>query len=347
MRIERLAVTTTLSLLLIASIRPILAQSTWEVVKTFPIGGQGGWDYLTVDSQTHRLFVPRSTHTMVVDAESGKVLGDIPGQKIAHGVALVPRLGRGFISDGGGDGAIVVFDLKTYAVLGTIVAKPDADGIIYDPTIDRVLVVSGDKGVLMSFKPDINPSSGKIEEPIDLGGAPEFLASDGAGKLFINLEDKDQVAVVDVKARKVVARWPVAPGGAPVGMAIDTRRKQLLIGCRKPQKLIVMSTTDGKVLSALPLGAGVDATKFEQNQAFASCRDGSLSVAAEKSPGTYEVVQVVKTPSGARTMGVDTTTHKIYLPTAEFEAGKPGGSGRPTMKPDSFMIVMVGQHSAR
>ena len=346
MQIKRIAVTTTLSLLLIASMRPMLAQSTWEVVKTFPIGGQGGWDYLTVDSQTHRLFVPRSTHTMVIDAESGKVLGDIPGQKIAHGVALVPRLERGFISDGGGDGAIVVFDLKTYAVLGTIVAKPDADGIIYDPTIDRVLVVSGDKGVLMSFNPDINPLSGKIEEPIDLGGAPEFLASDGAGKLFINLEDKDQVAVVDVKARKVVARWPVAPGGAPVGMAIDTKRKQLLIGCRKPQKLIVMSTTDGKVLSALPLGAGVDATKFEQNQAFASCRDGSLSVAAEKSPGTYEVVQVVKTPSGARTMGVDTTTHNIYLPTAEFEAAKPGGSGRPAMKPDSFMIVVVGQHSA-
>jgi hypothetical protein len=118
----------------------------------------------------------------------------------------------------------------------------------------------------------------------------------------------------------------------------------LLIGCRKPQKLIVMSTADGKVLSALPLGAGVDATKFEQNQAFASCRDGSLSIAAEKSPGTYEIVQVVKTPEGARTMGVDTTTHKIYLPTAEFEAGKAGG--RPAMKPDSFMIVVVAQHGA-
>jgi hypothetical protein len=346
MRIAKFAVTATVTLILIASFQAGLAQSSWEVVKTFPIGGQGAWDYLTVDSQTHRLFVPRSTHTMVIDAESGKLLGDIPGQKIAHGVALVPRLERGFISDGGGDGGIVVFDLKSYAVLGTIAAKPDADGIIYDPSIDRVLVVSGDKGVLMSFKPDIDPSNGKMEEPIELGGAPEFLASDGAGKLYINLEDKDQVAVVDVKTRKVVARWPVTPGGAPVGMAIDTKRKQLLIGCRKPQKLIVMSTADGKVLSALPLGAGVDATKFEQNQAFASCRDGSLSVAAEKPPGTYEIVQVVKTPAGARTMGVDTTTHRIYLPTAEFEAPKAGGSGRPAMKPDSFMIVVVAAHGA-
>src|SRR5882757_10507289 len=151
MRVAKFAFKATVASILIASFQASLAQSSWEVVKTFPIGGQGAWDYLTVDSQTHRLFVPRSTHTMVIDAESGKVLGDIPGQKIAHGVALVPRLGRGFISDGGGDGAIVVFDLKSYAVLGTIAAKPDADGIIYDPSIDRVLVVSGDKGVLMSF----------------------------------------------------------------------------------------------------------------------------------------------------------------------------------------------------
>ena len=345
MRISKLAITPAFIFLLLVSLRPLVAQSSWKVVKTFPIGGQGAWDYLTVDSQTHRLFVPRSTHTMVIDTETGKVLGDIPGQKIAHGVALVPRLGRGFISDGGGEGAIVVFDLKTYAVLGTITAKPDADGIIYDPSIDRVLVVSGDKGVLMSLKPDINPSSGKIEEPIELAGAPEFLASDGAGRIYINLEDKDVVAVVDIKARKVVARWPVKPGGAPVGMAIDTKRKQLLIGCRKPQKLIVMSTDDGKVVSALPLGAGVDATKFEQNQAFASCRDGSLSVAAEKSPGTYEIVQTVKTPSGARTMAVDSMTHTFYLPTAESEAEKPGGSGRPAMKPDSFMVVVVARQS--
>jgi hypothetical protein len=141
MRMSRLSVT---AIPLLAGLIPALAQTNWEVAKSFQIGGQGAWDYLTVDSQTHRLFVPRSTHTMVIDAESGKVLGDIPGQKIAHGVALVPRLGRGFISDGGGDGGIVVFDLKSYAVLGTIAAKHDADGIIYDSSIDRVLVAEKD-----------------------------------------------------------------------------------------------------------------------------------------------------------------------------------------------------------
>lgn len=338
---------TVLTAIFFGTLLPALAQTNWEVEKTYHIGGQGSWDYLTVDPQTHRLFVPRSTHTQVIDAESGKVLADIPGQKIAHGVAIVPEVGRGFISDGGGDGAVVVFDLKTYAILGKIAAQPDADGIIFDPASKRVLVVSGDKGVLMSFPPDIDPGSGKIDQPIELGGSPEFLASNGAGKVYVNLMDKNEVAVVDLKAGKVIARWPVAPGGAPVGMSIDTKKKQLFIGCRKPQKLIVMSTEDGKVLADLPIGAGVDATKIDGGQAFASCRDGSLAVAKETSPGKFEIVQTVKTPPGARTMGVDSTMHKIYLPTAEFEEPKPGETGRPKTKPETFMIVVVAGHTAK
>jgi hypothetical protein len=338
---KKLVARTSIVLFLLAGSLPAaLAQTNWNVVKTFPVGGQGSWDYLTVDSVTHRLFVPRSTHTLVIDAESGKTLGDIPGQKNAHGVAIVPQVNRGFISDGGGSGAIIIFDLKTYAVLGKITAQPDADGIIYDPSVGRVLVVSGDGGVLMSIKPDIDPTSGKIEAPIDLGGKPEFLASDGNGKVYINLEDKDNVAVVDFKARKVIAHWPVAPGGSPVGMAIDTKTHRLFIGCRKPQKLIVMSAENGKVLSDLPIGAGVDATKVDAGEAFASCRDGSLAVARETSPGKFEIVQTVKTPIGARTMGIDSSTHRIYLPTSEFEEPKPGAT-RPTMKPGTFMIVVV------
>ena len=329
------------ALLLLAASLPAIAQSNWQVTNTFHVGGEGGWDYLTVDSASHRLFVPRGTHTMVIDAVSGKTLGDIPGQKTAHGVAIVPKAGRGFITDGGGSGAIIVFDLKTYTTLGKITAQPDADGIIYDAASDRVLVVSGDGGTLLTFKPDIDPISGKIEAPIALGGKPEFLASGGDGKVYINLEDKDQVAVVDVKARKVLAHWPVAPGGSPVGMAIDTKTHRLFIGCRKPQKLIVMSTDNGKIISDLPIGAGVDATKVLGTQAFASCRDGSLVAASETAPGKYEIVQTVKTPTGARTMGVDPATQTIYLPTAEYETSP---SGKPTTKPGSFMIVVVSQH---
>jgi DNA-binding beta-propeller fold protein YncE len=331
-----------LAALLLAGALPAMAQAKWEVTKTLHIGGEGGWDYLTVDSQTHRLFVPRGTHTMVIDAASGKVLGDIPGQKIAHGVALVPSLGRGFITDGGGEGAIIIFDLKTYAVLGKLAALPDSDGIIYDAAIGRILAVSGDEGVLMSFKPDIDPKSGKIDPPLKLGGKPEFLASDG-NKAYINLEDKDTVAEVDLRTNKVLAHWPVTPGGQPVGMSLDSKTHRLFIGCRKPQKLIVMSAENGAILSELPIGAGVDATKFHEGQAFASCRDGSLTVAGEVA-GKFAVEQEVKTPLGARTMGIDTATHTIYMPTAEFEEAKPGPApARPKMKPDSFMIVVVGK----
>jgi len=324
--------------LLLGSALPATAQSNWGVIKTFHIGGDGGWDYLTVDADTHRLFVPRSTHTMVIDADSGKVLGDIPGQTTAHGVAIVPSAQRGFITDGGGGGGIVIFDLKTYAVLGRIPTMPDSDGIIYDAALGRVLAVSGDGGALMTFKPDIDPKGGKIDPPIELGGAPEFLASDGTGKVYINLEDKDVVAVVDLNSRKVIARWPVAPGGRPVGMAMDTKTHRLFVGCRNPQKLIIMNAENGKVEAALPIGVGVDATKIIAGEAFASCRDGSLIAAAEKA-GKFDVVQTIKTPEGARTMGVDETSQHIYLPTAELE---PATTGRPKPKPGTFMIVVVG-----
>ncbi len=317
-----------------------VAQGEWAVEKTLHIGGDGGWDYVTVDAPNHRLYVPRSTHTMVIDADSGKTIADIPGQKHNHGVALAPDAGRGFITDG--EGALVIFDLKTNAVLGTLKAHPDADGVIFDKATGLVLAVSGDDGVLMTLKPDADPKTASLDS-IDLGGKPEFLASDGAGKVYINLEDKDQVAVVDLKAHKVLAHWPVAPGGSPVGLSIDPAKHRLFIGCRKPQKLIVMSTDDGKIVADLPIGAGVDATKFDGHQAFASCRDGKLSVAAEVG-GKFEIVQTVTTAIGARTMDVDAAAHKIYLPTAEFEEQKPGDTGRPKAKPGSFMIVVVARH---
>jgi DNA-binding beta-propeller fold protein YncE len=329
-----------LILLALLYLSPACAQADWKAVKTFPIGGAGGWDYLTVDPQTHRLYVPRTTHTMVIDAESGKTIADIPGQKNAHGVALAPAAGRGFISDGGGDGAIVIFDLQTYAVLGSLAAMPDADGIICDPAGMRVLVVSGRGKALMSFPADIDPKSGKIDTPIALRGEPEFLAMDAGGKVYINLMTTNEVAVIDFNERKVVAHWPVAPGGAPVGMAIDPAKGRLFIGCRKPQKLIVMSTRDGKVLSDMPIGESVDAIKLDRGQAFASTAGSQLFVAGETSPGKYQIVQTVKTGDGARTMAVDPATHRIYLPAAEFEVGE---NGRRRAKPGTFVILVVSQ----
>jgi DNA-binding beta-propeller fold protein YncE len=293
-------------------------------------------DYVTVDAPNHRLFATRSTHTLAIDTETGKVLGDIPGQKTSHGVAIVPKLNRGFITDGG-SGAIVIFDLNTYAVLGKLAALPDADGIIYDEKTDRVLVSAGDSNSLITFKPEVDPANGKIDPPIKLPGSPEFVAADGEGKVYVNIEDKDVVAVVDLEARKVVAQWPVTPGGHPVGLSIDRTSHRLFIGCRNPQKLIVMNAGNGKVEAALPIGAGVDATAFYKGQAFASCRDGHLDVAGDEG-GTFKITQTVKTPYGAKTLAVDKKTGHIYLPTAEFESAT---SGRPKAKPGTFMIVEV------
>lgn len=318
---------------------PAFAQGEWAVEKTFHVGGQGGFDYITVEPKSRRLYVPRSTHTMVINADSGETLADISGQKHNHGVAVVPELSRGFISDGGA-GSIVIFDLKTNAVLATVAAKDDADGIIYDRYTGLVLVACGDAGVLVTLKADADPKTAAIDPPIDLGGKPEYLAADGAGKVYVNLEDKDQVAVVDLKARKVLAHWPVAPGGSPVGLSIDREKDRLFIGCRKPQKLLVMSTADGKVVGDLPIAAGVDATRWDGHQAFASTREGKLSVVEEKG-GNWETVQTVTTGLGTKTMDIDNEAHKIYLPTAEFEEGKPGA--RPVTKPGSFMIVVVGR----
>ena len=174
---RKLQVVACLMLTLVAS-SAIHAQAQWKVAHTFPIGGEGGWDYVTVDSQTHRLYVTRSTHTQVIDAESGKVLGDIPGQERSHGVAIVPKLNRGFITDGGGSGSIVVFDLTSYAVLGKIPTMPDSDGIIYDAKLDKVLAVSGDGGVLMTFRPDTDPKSGKADQTCSVESPNSLLLTE-------------------------------------------------------------------------------------------------------------------------------------------------------------------------
>jgi DNA-binding beta-propeller fold protein YncE len=315
------------------------ANRTYDVTRTIKVGGIGGWDYLTVDGPHKLLFVPRSTHTMVLDSTSGYVVADIKGQGRNHGVALAANAARGFISDGA-DGSVVVFSLDSYAVLGRVKVAADADGIVYDAYSDKVLVVCGDSGVVVPISPEVDPVNGLADPPVELGGKPEYLTVDGKGSAFINLVDKNEVAVLDTKHMKVVNRWSTAPGGSPVGMSIDREGRRLFVGCRKPQVLVVMDADSGSVLASLPIGAGVDATHFDHGDAFASCRDGTLAVARQTSPGRFEIVQTVKTAPGARTMGVDHYTHTLYLPTAEFLPADPAG-GRPTAKPDTFKIVVV------
>ncbi len=333
MRCNRIA---SLAFSIALTMMPLHAQG-WRVTQTFHPGGEGGWDYVTVDGPNHRLFVTRTTHTQVIDTHTGALLADIAGQVRSHGVALVPKVNRGFITDGGGSGAILVFDLKTYKILGRIPAMPDADGIIYDPGTDLVLAVSGDGNSLMTFHPNIDPHNGKVTTVV-LGGAPEYLAADGSGKVYVNLEDKDLVAVVDLHADKVLGRWPVAPGAHPVGMAIDPSAHRLFIGCRKPQKMVVMNTQTGQVEASLPIGMGNDAASFDHGHAFASCWDGTLTVIGERH-GSFQIEQTVKTASGARTMGIDRATQQIFLPTAEMLPSAPGHRAQP--KPGTFEILVV------
>ncbi len=214
-----------------AAVLPALAAQDWHQVNTFELKGPGAWDYLSADPADHRVFIARTTHTMVVNGQTGALIADIPGQQSAHGVALVPAVGRGFISDGGGEGSIVIFDLATYAILGRLPAQPDTDGIIYDSTDNLVLAVSGRGKALLSFRPDIDPHNGKLDTVVALHGEPEFLAADAKGRVYINLMTTNEVAVVDLKKHALLANWPVAPGGSPVGMALDAKTGRLFIGC--------------------------------------------------------------------------------------------------------------------
>jgi hypothetical protein len=311
----------------------------YHIAETWRLGGDGGWDYVTFDPASKQLYVARSTHVMVIDTTTGKLAADIKGQGQNHGVAIVSAAGRGFITDSR-DGSVWIFDLKSNKVLGKIEAAEDADGAIYDPSSNKVLVSCGDANALVAIAPDVDPKSGKAAAKVDLGGKPEFLAAD-ADKIYVALVNKSEIAVIDSKTMKVVHRWPTAPGGSPSGLAIDAEHHHLFVGCRQPQKLIVISTEDGKLLADPAIGAGVDATCFG-GDVFCSCRDGSLAIARETSPGKFQIVQTVTTRPNAKTMGVDPATRTAFVPAAEYSGtASVGGRTRPRMQPGSFSVLVV------
>lgn len=305
--------------------------ASFKVVKTLPVGGDGGFDFATLDLDGKYLYLPRSTHTQVVDVSDGKVVGDIQNNSRSHGVALVPELGRGFISNGG-DGTVQVFDIKSNASLGRIKAADDVDCIIFDPTTNDILVMCGDAHEMIAIAADVNVDSGKAKATVDLGGKPEFAAVDRKGYVFVDLVDKNEVALVDIGKAEVTSKWSVAPGEKPTSMAFDPKTKRLFIGCRN-QKLIVMDASDGRVVADLPIGAGVDATVIHEGRVFSSCGDGHLIVVRETSPDKFEVEQIAETAPRAKTMAVDSHTGKIFLPTAD-------GQGR-SITPGSFRVLVV------
>lgn len=315
----------------------------YHVVNRFKLGGEGGWDYLTFDAKGGRLFISRSTHVMVVDAEKGTVLGDIPGTEGVHGIALVEELGKGYTSNGRAS-SVTVFDLKTLKVLKQIPVGKNPDAIIYDPASKRVFTMNGGSNDATAVDVKTDTTAGTIP----LGGRPEFAVSDERGHVFVNLEDKSAVVEFDPSKLSVLARWPIAPGEEPSGLAIDRKHARLFsTGANKT--LVVLDSTTGKVVATLPIGGGVDGAMFDPDTslAFSSNGEGTLTVIREDSPDKFTVVENVATQRGARTLALDTKTHRVFLVTAEF--GPPPAPTpdrprpRPTIVPGSFTLLVVGR----
>lgn len=315
----------------------------YSVVTRFAAGGEGGWDYLVADGVARRLYVSRSTRVVVLDLETGKPVGEIPNTAGVHGIALAPEFGRGYTSNGRA-GTVTVFDLatlKSVAEIRTTGENPDA--ILFEPVTKRVFTFNG-RGANATA---IDAASGEVVGTIALAGKPEFPASDAAGRIYVNIEDKAEVAVLDAKKLALVARWPVPGCKDPTGLALDAKSGRLFVGCGN-RVAAVMSTADGKVLATVPTGAGTDGVAFDPGPglAFVSNGEGTLTVIGETAPGVFAAVQSVVTQRGARTVALDERTHRLYLPTAKFgpppsptpESPRP----RPSILPGSFEVLVVG-----
>ena len=317
--------------------------SGYHLIKKVKLGGTGGWDYLTVDQATHRLFISRGTKVIVVDPETEKVLGEIPDMKRVHGIALAAEFNKGFITDGQSATA-TVFDMKTLKTMGQAKTDEDADAVIYDPYSKRAFTFNGDAGTSTV----IDAASGNVAGTVKLGGQPEFAASDGKGKIFVNLEDKSQLVKFDAKTLKVENTWPLAPCESPSGLAIDTEHEVLVVGCHN-KLMAFVDGNSGKVLGTVPIGQGVDANRFDPGTgyAFASCGDGTLTIAHEDSPGKFSLVEMITTQRGARTMALDRSNHNVYLVSADFgpapAATADNPRPRPAILPDTFLLLVYGK----
>jgi hypothetical protein len=311
----------------------------YQVSKVLQVGGEGRWDLLDIDPATQTLYVPRSTHVQIIKT-AGEVVGDIPNTSGVHGAAVAAEFGRGFSSDGKA-GTVTIFDLKTKAAIGTVQAGKNPDAILYDPASKKVFAFNGKSKDATVINADAAPGSAPTAT-IALSGKPEIAATDGAGHVYVNLEDASSIAVIDSLSLKVIATWKIEGGEEPSGLAIDAANHRLFAGCGGNNVMAVVDIQSGKTLATLPIGKGVDGCAFDPGTgcAMASCGDGTLTIVKETSPGKFEVIQTLQTRRGARTIVLDPTTHAAYLPTAKMKDPAPG-ERRPTPEPGTFMIVVV------
>ena len=317
------------------------AAHPYHVTRQLKLGGDGRWDYIVLDTASNRLFIARQDRVMVVDPDDGKLLGEVRGLDGAHGVALDYATNHGFATSGH-DGTALMFDLKTLQTLGRARAGDGADAILYDPASKKVFTFNGDA----HSSTVVDAASGKAIGNIDLGGKPEFGVSAGDGKLYVDIEDRAEIAEIDAAAQKVTRRWSLAPCTEPTGLAIDRAHHRLFSGCHN-KVMAISDATAGKVIATVPIGGGVDGDAFDPGTglAFSSDGEGTVTVVHQDSPTKYRVVSTVPTKRGARTMALDPRTHRIFTVTADL--GPPPAPTeaqphpRPTVVPDSFTLLVL------
>jgi DNA-binding beta-propeller fold protein YncE len=295
------------------------ATDVYTFDKKIKVPGDAGYDYLSIDEVNRRLYVSHGTSVNVIDLNTEMVIGEIKDMKGVHGIAIANDLNRGFISDGRAD-AVIAFDLGTFKTLATIpVTGKGPDAITYDPYSHRVFAFNGES----ANSSVIDGKSLKQIDSVDLRGAPEFAVPDGKGKIYNNLEDKNSLDVIDTKSLKVIANYPLAPCGGPTGLALDAKNQRLFTGCRTNKGMSVLDEKSGKVITTIPIGAGVDAVVYDPvtKYVFCSCGDGTTTIIKQESADKYTVIQTLNTQVRAKTMALDKKTHKIYLSVAEFETG--------------------------
>ena len=315
------------------------APDSYHFIQAIPIGGAGGWDYLTIDPSARRLFMSQATRIVVIDIEKNKIIGEITDTPGVHGIAISGELNRAFSSNGK-ENKVSIIDLATRKTIAKVSTGENPDAIIYIPQSHEVYAFNGrtkSATVIMA-------RSGDVAATIALAGKPEFAAVDTTSqRVFVNIEDKSVVEVIDTKSHQIAATWPLAPCETPTGMAIDTRNQRLFIGCEN-ELMVMMDSATGKILSTVPIGKGVDAIAYDQGTkfVFSSNGEGTVTIAQEATPGKLTVSQTLKTQKGARTLALDPQTHRIYLPAADFELPTSGEGKRPGIIPGTLKILVYG-----
>jgi len=327
-----------------ASASGIAPTSGYHLLKKIPLGGEGGWDYLAFDSPTRRLFISRATKVVVLNVDSGTVAGEIPNTDGVHGIAFAPELDRGFTSNGRAN-TVTIFDLQSLQIIGSAKTGMNPDAIVYDPASKRVFTMNGHSNDATA----IDAATGNVLGTIPVTGKPEFAVADGAGHVYVNIEDKSEELQIDTQNLKVTAQWPLAPCQEPSGLAMDVAHRRLFAGCHN-QMMAVVDADSGKVIATPAIGDGVDADAFDPGTGFAFASNGqsaTLTVVHEDAPDKFSVVENVATQRGARTMALDPKSHEVYLVTADFAPAPPSANENPKPRmmavPGSFVVLIYGK----